>query len=108
MSNQGVIDRRVAAVRAALEACAEEGFDPSGVALSQYTESTTDIHARNGYLCTRDEAYAILARLAPEMEPEPFDVPSREGYRGHTSYSAGGYLVYAELRPDARTEAGGE
>lgn len=106
MSSHEVISQRVDAIRALLEACAREGHDPALVGFSQFRPSgVVDVYVRSGFLCTTEEAYGILARLAPGVEPQPLDVRPRDGGGGYTSYEAGGYLVYAELRPEARTEA---
>lgn len=85
------IDARLAEIRAGLEACAAEGFDPAHVTIITY-----DL----GYLglfpsadTETPKALAVLARLTDEE-------PTRHDQETATVYRVGDLVVYAELHPD--------
>lgn len=88
---------RYAAVLAAL---VRNGIDLSETGVAAYARNV-DIHARltGGARPGGDAAVGILGELAPGVEPARNDLPASKT----SAYSAGGFRVYAELHPEARS-----
>jgi len=96
------IEARLAEIRAVLEACEAEGSDAEHVTVSSYERGLVEVfplppgerHGRGDQVT----ALAVLARLTDQPHARR-DLPVT-----FTTYAAGGFTVYAELRPDAVAE----